>query len=317
MDLSSIASNLKSGKYGNRQEFADDFMLILSNAYLFNPPGTQPHSDALKIEDLFKKCVLPSYCLLHFTYSCIVWKTTDDAVEKDKAKAKPVVAPPAIQAAEVSVDEELMEAANVPPDLDGEEDASFDEDMDELLLGSVAPVTQPSAPKIKVKGLRRPAPDMDDLEAVLYDAADASSVNEPVKPVKTTEEPPISRPKLTVSFGGSSRGAAPSISTSVEPVLEKTPEPKPTTLSKREASSSGTAPTEASGSRKRAATHGDLEDGSEYPVDAAKCKALIQKLTEQQYGWIFSYPVDSTQPGLERFVILVSYRESKAMSYIL
>jgi transcription initiation factor TFIID subunit 2 len=66
MDLSTIASNLKSGQYGNRQEFADDFMLMLSNAYLFNPVGTQPNSDALKIEDLFKKrkhCPFSTYTL--------------------------------------------------------------------------------------------------------------------------------------------------------------------------------------------------------------------------------------------------------------
>jgi transcription initiation factor TFIID subunit 2 len=61
MDLSTIASKLKSGQYGSRQEFADDFMLMLSNAYLFNPVGTQPHSDALKIEDFFKKRTLSSF----------------------------------------------------------------------------------------------------------------------------------------------------------------------------------------------------------------------------------------------------------------
>lgn len=55
--------------------------------------------------------------------------------------------------------------------------------------------------------------------------------------------------------------------------------------------------------RKQAMNHRDLGDGSEYPVDAAKCKALIQKLTGQEYGWMFSLPVDSTQPGLERFVL--------------
>lgn len=55
MDLSTVATNLRNGQYGTIQEFAEDFNLILSNAYLFNPPGTQPHSDAEKIEELFKK----------------------------------------------------------------------------------------------------------------------------------------------------------------------------------------------------------------------------------------------------------------------
>jgi hypothetical protein len=238
------------------------------------------------------------YALLTFN---IVWKTTDDAVEKDKAKAKPITTS-AIQPVEVSIDDELMEAANVP-DLDGEEDASFDEDMDELLLGSTATVAQESTTKIKIKGIRRPAPDMDDLDAVLYDAADASSANEPVGSLKTDEEPVSSlpRPRFKVSFGGPSRTSAPLVSTNSELPLEQTPEPRPTPPIKREASFAGIVSADtASSSRKRAASQGDLEDGSEYPVDPAKCKALIQKLTEQQYGWIFSFPVDSTQPGLER-----------------
>jgi hypothetical protein len=233
----------------------------------------------------------------------LVWKTTDDAVEKDKAKVKPA-AVAAIQPVEVNIDDELMEAANVP-DLDGEEDAdaSFDEDMDELLLGSTAAVAQPSPTKIKIKDLRRPAPDMDDLDAVLYDAADASAANEPAESLKTTEQPSASlpRPKLKVSFGGPSRASAASVPRQSEPYVERTPEPRPAPPIKRESSfASITSADPGSVSRKRAATQGDLEDGSEYPVDATKCEALIQKLTEQQYGWIFSFPVDSTQPGLER-----------------
>lgn len=55
MDLSTIAAKLKAGDYGSRQDFANDFNLMLSNAYLFNPAGTDPHKDALEIEKLFKK----------------------------------------------------------------------------------------------------------------------------------------------------------------------------------------------------------------------------------------------------------------------
>jgi hypothetical protein len=54
-----------------------------------------------------------------------------------------------------------------------------------------------------------------------------------------------------------------------------------------------------SASRKRAASIEGSELASQIPVDTAKCKALIQKLSEVQYGWIFALPVDSTQPGLE------------------
>lgn len=285
MDLSTIAANLKSGLYGSIQDFANDFNLMLSNAYLFNPPGTQPHQDAQKVEELFKK----------------LWKTTDDAVQKDKAKVKPP-APPIVVPTEDNIDDELLEAADGTGDAEGEEDAPFDEDMDELLLGSAPVASSPAPAKIKIKSIRRPVPDMDDLDAVLYDAADASSTNERTGSSKPTGDSGVSlpRPKLKVSFGGPSRASAPT----VESVPERTPEVRPTPPIKRETSVStviAPPPEPPSGSRKRAINHGDMEDGSEYPVDAAKCKALIQKLTEQQYGWIFALPVDSTQPGLESY----------------
>lgn len=55
MDLSKISTKLKGGEYSNRQDFAKDFRLVISNAKLYNPAGSQPHSDALKVEDFFNK----------------------------------------------------------------------------------------------------------------------------------------------------------------------------------------------------------------------------------------------------------------------
>jgi transcription initiation factor TFIID subunit 2 len=57
MDLSKTASKLKGGEYRNRQDFAKDFKLIIFNAKLYNPAGSQPHEDATKIEDFFNKCM--------------------------------------------------------------------------------------------------------------------------------------------------------------------------------------------------------------------------------------------------------------------
>ncbi|CAG8708280.1 10711_t:CDS:2, partial [Acaulospora colombiana] len=175
MDLSTISSKLKSGQYASRNDFADDFKLMLSNAYLFNPVGTDPHNDALKLDDAFQK----------------LWKQTDDVVEKDKAKVKPPPPPPVVMPTaptpDVDVDDELMEAANVPPEQEGgDEDAPFDDDVDELLLGSTSQ-SAPPPQKIKIKPVRRPAPDLDDLDAELYDAADASG------PSQTTKKEPFSR----------------------------------------------------------------------------------------------------------------------------
>lgn len=65
MDLSTIATNLKTGKYANRQAFANDFNQIVKNAYLYNPEGTPPHQAARDLEELFKKCELAKD-----TYTC-------------------------------------------------------------------------------------------------------------------------------------------------------------------------------------------------------------------------------------------------------
>jgi len=226
-----------------------------------------------------------------------VWKQTDDAVEKDKAKVRPPAPAPVPVAApqDMDVDDELLEAADAPEDISGEEDATFDEDVDELLLGTSSVASIPT-PKIKLKGIRRPAPDMDDdLDAELYDAADAiGSVDSPAPSKVKEEDIPIARPRLKVSLGAPKPTASVALPTPevvVPRVVESTPAPPPRVSTPH----SGIA----SGSRKRASSPRDLEDAHSIPADVAKCKALLQKLGEVQFGWIFAYPVDSTQPGLE------------------
>ncbi|KAG8853464.1 hypothetical protein FRB91_004856 [Serendipita sp. 411] len=329
MDLATMTSKLKTGQYSNRQDFADDFKLMLSNAFLFNPAGTPPHDDALKVEGLFNK----------------LWKTTDDAVEKDnKAKVKlslkprepgnfvpirpvpvpqkakppppqqlplpPPPPPPPVR--ERDLDEELLEAVDAPEDLGGDEDAPFDEDVDDLLLGStsIAPMTPP---KLKLKASRRPAPDMDDdetsnavddLESALWDAAEASSITKPER-FKSVDNggraSPV--PKIKVSLGKQNRPTAtPPLPAVGEPSSSRQYE-APQAPPRREDSVSSTqmALNDHPGSRKRASGGPEIEDASNIPVDPVKCKALIQKLSEVPYGWIFVAPVDSTQPGLESY----------------
>jgi hypothetical protein len=201
---------------------------------------------------------------------------------------------------EVDVDDELMEAANVPGDQEAvDEDAPFDDDVDELLLGSTSR-SAPAPQKIKIKPVRRPAPDLDDLDADLYDAADASGPSQTTKKEPFEPQPPR---KLKVSL---SRPKEPSVPIAT-PQVTRTPERRPTpTLAAPVKSEEPTPalpsiPDLASTSRKRAANAGEMEDGSSVPIDAVKCKALIQKLSDVQYGWIFAVPVDSTQPGLESY----------------
>lgn len=200
----------------------------------------------------------------------------------------------------MDLDDELLEAANVPGDLSGEEDAPFDEDVDDLLLGSSSATPSAPPPKIKLKPIRRPAPDMDDdIDADLYDAADAIGGIEPPAPVKPkVEEIPPVIPRLKVTTGTSKPPTA-RVTPEVAPArsVEPAPVPPPAPAPPRPSTPHTGAGTPSS-SRKRAPSQG-LDDARFIPVDVAKCKALLQKLTEVQFGWIFAYPVDSTQPGLE------------------
>ena len=55
MDLSTMNAKLESGKYKNRFQFEDDFRLVISNAKLYNAPGSYVHNEALALESFFDK----------------------------------------------------------------------------------------------------------------------------------------------------------------------------------------------------------------------------------------------------------------------
>jgi transcription initiation factor TFIID subunit 2 len=55
MDLSTIATKLKDGKYGDRSQFRDDFKLMIANAKLYNLAGSHVHNEANAFETFFDK----------------------------------------------------------------------------------------------------------------------------------------------------------------------------------------------------------------------------------------------------------------------
>jgi len=55
MDLSTMRSKLDSGAYSTAEKFRDDFKLIISNCFLYNPPGTPVHQAGLEIKKLFEE----------------------------------------------------------------------------------------------------------------------------------------------------------------------------------------------------------------------------------------------------------------------
>ena len=48
-------AKLESGKYKDRFQFEDDFRLVISNAKLYNAPGSYVHNEALALESFFDK----------------------------------------------------------------------------------------------------------------------------------------------------------------------------------------------------------------------------------------------------------------------
>ncbi|KAH9017886.1 hypothetical protein EDB84DRAFT_1520625 [Lactarius hengduanensis] len=50
MDFGTMADKVSKSKYRSLDEFADDFRLVISNAKIFNPPGTIYHNEAERIE---------------------------------------------------------------------------------------------------------------------------------------------------------------------------------------------------------------------------------------------------------------------------
>ncbi|KAI0027573.1 Bromodomain-containing protein, partial [Vararia minispora EC-137] len=50
MDFGTMGTKVERGKYRSLEEFASDFRLVISNAKLFNLPGTIYYSEADRID---------------------------------------------------------------------------------------------------------------------------------------------------------------------------------------------------------------------------------------------------------------------------
>jgi bromodomain-containing factor 1 len=55
MDLSTIRGKLDSGAYSTAEKFRDDFKLIISNCFLYNPPSTPVHQAGVELKKLFEE----------------------------------------------------------------------------------------------------------------------------------------------------------------------------------------------------------------------------------------------------------------------
>ncbi|PFH52313.1 hypothetical protein AMATHDRAFT_140606 [Amanita thiersii Skay4041] len=55
MDLSTMGAKLEEGMYKDRFTFQADFRLMISNAKLYNAPGTYVHNEAIALETFFEK----------------------------------------------------------------------------------------------------------------------------------------------------------------------------------------------------------------------------------------------------------------------
>ncbi|KAI9512647.1 Bromodomain-containing protein [Russula earlei] len=55
MDLGTMRNKLDSGAYATAEKFRDDFKLIISNCFLYNPPGTVVHQAGVELKKLFEE----------------------------------------------------------------------------------------------------------------------------------------------------------------------------------------------------------------------------------------------------------------------
>ena len=55
MDLSTMGAKLEEGMYKDRFAFRADFQLMVSNAKLYNMPGSYVHNEAIALEVFFDK----------------------------------------------------------------------------------------------------------------------------------------------------------------------------------------------------------------------------------------------------------------------
>lgn len=228
---------------------------------------------------------------------------------------------------DINLDDELLQTVDATPSVAHHPVSAVmkeEDDLDDLLLGSTTPTLE--VPKSVAPAPAPVVADDDlDLDAELWDAADAlggpddefdlptpststnhaiADIIEPSKPrLKMTlgrrDSPALSTtPSITDGASASRKRARDSeYAQSPVPIL---PAPAPVAST----SQHYVAPVLAS---RPSSSHVELANPSSPPMDAPntkKCRDLLQKLTDVEYGWIFANPVDSTQPGLEKYVFL-------------
>lgn len=164
------------------------------------------------------------------------------------------------------------------------------DDVDEMLLSATAPAQS-----------KRDDEDADgdiddDLDTVLYDAADTSKAPPRRAPsVASSIEPP--KAKLKVSFNQRTKPKAQTPPALSPPFVPPVAGPSHTVPTKRRRESDSPPP-QFKASVEHAAIHIPMDSNA-----GSRCKALLEYLiTRIDYGWIFAKPVDSSQPGLEKFV---------------
>lgn len=160
------------------------------------------------------------------------------------------------------------------------------DDVDEMLLNATAPA------QYKREDEDADGDIDDDLDAVLYDAADTSKAPPRRAPsVASSVEPP--KAKLKVSL--KPKAQTPPAPSPPPPPPVAGPSHAVSTKRRRESDS---PPPQFKASVEHAAIHIPMDQNA-----GGRCKALLEHLvTRIDYGWIFAKPVDSSQPGLEKFV---------------
>ncbi|KZT72927.1 hypothetical protein DAEQUDRAFT_685309 [Daedalea quercina L-15889] len=158
MDLSTMSAKLESGKYKDRFEFEDDFRLVISNAKLYNVPGSYVHNEALALESFFDK----------------QWIRINKTLEAADRAAQPRAAAPPAPA-------KVAPAARVPSTPQREQSAvpaasSAPRPSIKLKVGGGTPVDTPAKPATKAKGKKvqprdptPPTPIIDDGSADLLE----------------------------------------------------------------------------------------------------------------------------------------------------
>ena len=244
-------------------------------------------------------------------------RKTNSASEKSKkplkVKQPPAPAPappspspapaPSTPAVDLSgdVDDEILQAAEVPrPEPTPMEDDL--DDVDEMLLSATAPA------QTKRDDEDADGDIDDDLDDVLYDAVDTSKAPSRRAPsVASLVEPP--KAKLKVSFDQPKAETPPAPSPPPAPPVAG---PSHTVPAKRRRESDSPPP-QLKALAEHAAIHVPMDHAA-----ANRCRALLEYLvTRIDYGWIFAKPVDSSQPGLEKFVCFLDSTRRPLLTIVL